>query len=56
MVAALKIATVLLLFLAFLAFSNYRASIGYIFGHFQYRFLFLYQLGIFFSYFSFSSC
>jgi hypothetical protein len=35
MVAALEIVT-LFLFLAFLAFSNYRARIGYIFGHFQY--------------------
>jgi hypothetical protein len=44
MVAALKIVTVLL-FLAFLAFSNYRTSAGYIFGHFQYRFLFLLSTG-----------
>jgi hypothetical protein len=43
MVAALKIATALL-FLAFLAHSNYRASTGYVFGHFQHRFYSIYQL------------
>jgi hypothetical protein len=44
MVAVLKFVTVFI-FLAFLAFSNYRTNTGYIFGHFSTGFYSFYQLG-----------